>query len=292
MNYLGEQLVNGLCLGTVYVLLAIGFNMVYGVLRLLNFAHSEVFMSGTFLSFLGLRLVEKMGWPPLLAVVVVALGAGLGCGLIALIIERVGYRPILDQPKVTSLITAIGFSALLQNIFIRLFGAETRAFPSLELPMPPRGVAFLLASLATLFFYLLVQKADIGIQMRAVSENSRVAQLFGVNPGHISRFAFFFGGVLAAIGGMTWGLLYGTVNPQMGFLPGIKAFIIAVVGSIGNIWGSLVVGIGLGVAEALIAAYLPSDVSGHRDSVAFLLLIVVLVIRPNGLFGSVESPKV
>ncbi|MBI2808718.1 MAG: branched-chain amino acid ABC transporter permease [Planctomycetes bacterium] len=293
MSYLGDQLINGLSLGGIYALIGLGFAMVYGVLRFLNFAHSEVFMVGTFVAYFSLLGLLPLlpGWP--LLVTVAALGlAGLGAALLAVLIERLAYRALRGQPKVTALLTAIGISILLQNLSIHWLSAHTRGFPRVDLPVPPR----LFAVLVLLFSYAvldwLIYRTDAGTRMRAVAEDPETVELMGLNPARYVVVAFFVGGLFAGVAGITWGLVYGTVHPQMGFYPGLKAFIIAVVGGVGHLKGTFLVGIALGVIEALFAGYLPAELSGYRESLVFTLLLGVLIWKPAGVFGSGEPPKV
>lgn len=293
MSYLGDQLVNGLSLGSVYALIALGFAMVYGVLRFLNFAHSEVFMAGTFVAYFSLLGLLPIfpAWP--LLVTFAALGlAGLGAALLAVLIERVAYRALRGQPKVTALLTAIGVSMLLQNLGIHFLSAHTRGFPRVDLPLPPRlfAVLILLSSYAVLHW--LIYRTDAGTRMRAVAEDADTVELMGLNPAWYVLVAFFVGGAFAGVAGITWGVVYGTVHPQMGFYPGLKAFIIAVVGGVGHLKGTFLVGIALGVIEALFAGYVPTELSGYRDSLVFALLLGVLIWKPAGVFGSDEAPKV
>jgi len=284
MEYLFDQLVNGLSLGCVYALVALGFAMVFGVLRLLNFAHSEIFTTGAFIGYFVLReLSAGLAGSPLLLVGVAMLVAALGAGGLAVLIERVAYRPLRDYPGVTVLLTAIGISILLQNVGIRAFSAHTRGYPDVPLPLEPKQVALIVLVSSFILLYQLVYHTQIGIQMRALAEDLNTAQLMGIDPSRIITLVFFIGGVFAGIAGVVWGLVYGTIHPQMGFYPGLKAFIIAVVGSIGSLTGTFLAGVGLGLAEALLSAYLPSALSAYRDPLIFALLIAVLVLKPLGI---------
>lgn len=293
MAYLANQLLNGLSLGCVYALVALGFAMVYGVLRFLNFAHSEIFTAGTFIAFFTLRgLSPALAGSPLLMVGAAMLAAGLGAGSLAVLVERMAYRPLRDSPGTAVLLAAIGVSILLQNLGIHAFSAHTRGFPAVALPIPPKQAALAILTLSFALLYVLVHRTSIGIAMRAVAEDADVARLMGIDPGRIVSMVFFLGGFFAGIAGVVWGLVYGTVQPQMGFYPGLKAFIIAVVGSIGNLTGTLVAGVCLGLTESLLTAYLPAGLSAYRDPFLFAVLIAALVWKPAGFFGSREAVKV
>jgi branched-chain amino acid transport system permease protein len=293
MDYFFGQLANGLSLGCVYALIALGFAMVYGVLKLLNFAHSEIFTTGAFVAyFCEIWLLRRLPGQPLAVFALSMAAAGLGAGLAAVVMERLAYRPLRGQPKVVALLTAIGVSVLLQNLGIHAFGAQTRGFPPLSLPWPPKPVAAMVLAVSFAVLYLLVHHSRAGIRMRAVAEDPETAVLMGVDPSRVVVLTFFLGGLFAGIAGTVWGLIYGTVHPQMGFYPGLKAFIIAVVGSVGSLTGTFLIGISLGVAEALAAAYLPSSLSAFKDSLTFVLLLAALAWRPAGLFGTAEPAKV
>lgn len=293
MDYLFDQLANGLSLGCVYALIALGFAMVYGVLKLLNFAHSEIFTTGIFVAYFSeIWLLRRLPGQSLTVFALSMAAAGLAAGFAAVVMERLAYRPLRRQPKLMALLTAIGVSILLQNLGIHAFGAQTRGFPALALPWPPKLVAAAVLVVSFAVLYLLVHHSRIGIRMRAVSEDPETAMLMGIDPSQVVVLTFFLGGLFAGIAGTVWGLVYGTVHPQMGFYPGLKAFIIAVVGSVGSLTGTFLIGIALGVAEALAAAYLPSSLSAFKDPLTFVLLLTALVWRPAGLFGSAEPTKV
>lgn len=292
MTYFVEQLVNGLASGSVYALIALGFAMVYGVLKFLNFAHSEVFMSGTFIAYFTFRALIPLIASPLLVVLLAMLAAGIGAGTIAVVLERIAYRPLRKASAVVCLLSAIGVSIILQTAGIQFFSAHTRGFPPLELPVSPRMFAAITLAAALLSLYTIVYRTDIGIRMRAVSEKAETALLMGIEPNLVITTVFFIGGFFAGVAGVVWGLVYGTVHPQMGFYPGLKAFVIAVAGSIGNIMGTFLIGISLGVVESLFSAYLPGSVSAYRDALVFGVLLIMLGLRPAGIFGSPVVAKV
>jgi len=293
MAYFVEQLGNGLSLGCIYALIALGFAMVYGVLKFLNFAHSEVFTAGTFIAYFTLRaLIPRMGEWPLLVLCLTLAAAGAGAGVIALLLERVAYRPLRGGSPMTALLSAIGVSILLQNVGIHLFSAHTRGFPALNLPIGPRTFAVMMLAVSLVVLHTIVYRTDIGIRMRAVAEKAETAILMGIAPNRVIATVFFLGGMFAGVAGVVWGTVYGTVHPQMGFHPGLKAFVIAVVGSIGHVMGTFIIGIALGVIEALFNAYLPASVSGYRDTLVFGTLLVTLALRPQGIFGKPGPSKV
>jgi branched-chain amino acid transport system permease protein len=293
MIYFIDQLLNGLSLGCIYALIALGFAMVFGVLRFLNFAHSEIFTAGAFIGYFVLRWLSPfLGGSPFLLVGLAMLTAGLGAAALAVLIERLAYRPLRGYSGVTVLLSAIGVSILLQNLGIHAWSAHTRGYPAVALPIAPKQFALIVLVLSFGLLFVLVNRTPIGIQMRAVAEDSSIAQLMGVDPARIIVLVFFLGGFFAGIAGVVWGLVYGSIHPQMGFYPGLKAFIIAVVGSIGSLTGTFLTGVCLGVTESLLAAYLPSTLSAYRDPIVFALLIAALVWKPSGIFGKPTAVKV
>lgn len=292
MEYFLEQSLNGLALGCVYALIALGFSMVYGVLKFLNFAHSEVFTVGVFAVYFVFSWGAETNLPPW---VIVLTGLMAGCvisGIVAILIERIAYRPIRSAPTVSVFLSAIGMSVILQIIGVKIFGAATRGIPEFELGLSPRVFAILVLVISFLILRYLVQNTTLGLQLRAVSEKADTARLMGINPEKSIMFAFLLGGLFAGVAALIWATSYGTVHPQMGFHPGLKCFIIAVLGSIGRLEGTFIVGVALGLIETYIGAYLPSDISMLRDPLVFLILFVALVVKPNGIFGSTVSEKV
>ena len=298
-----QQLVNGLSIGSVYALIALGYTMVYGVLRLINFAHSEVFMVGAFVSFyaaeaLGFDALAPTGFGVLRAVVVLVV-AMIACALLGLAIERLAYRPLRGAQRLTPLITAIGVSILLQNVGILLFGANPRPFPMIirEQRYELGGVVltniklliFAVSGLLMIGLHYLVRHTWTGKAMRAVSVNLSAAKLMGISVDRVIAFTFVIGSALAAAGGILFGLDQSKIEPLMGVLVGIKAFVAAVLGGIGNIMGAAAGGLLIGVAEQLTAGYLSAD---YRDAITFAILIAVLLVRPEGLFGSAKVEKV
>jgi len=290
-----QHLANGLSLGSLYALIAIGYTMVYGILRLINFAHGEIFMIGVYIAFYLVTLFVL----PWFAAFVVALGITciLGMG-----VERIAYRPLRDHPRISVMISAIGASFFIQNLAIVVFGGRPKTFP-----VPPVfgkiitiggvnivSITFIIPiitfiALAILLF--IVNKTKTGMAMRAVSTDHETARLMAIDVDIIISITFAIGSGLAAIGGIMWGLKYPQLLPIMGLIPGLKCFIAAVVGGIGNIKGAVLGGFLLGLMEIMIIAFLPS-LSGYRDAFAFILLIVILLVRPSGILGSVQGEKV
>ncbi len=293
MTYLIDQLLNGISIGSVYALIALGFAMVYGVLKFLNFAHSEVFTFGAYLAYFTFHSLHPyLGDRPITLLLIAMGAAAIGAGTLAVAVERIAYRPLREQPAITVLLTAIGVSIVLQNLGLQALTAHTRGFPVLDLPTSPQQTALIILLLSFGLLHVLIYHSSIGIQMRAVAEDPEVAKLMGFDPDRVIIFVFFVGGFFAGIAGVTWGLVYGTVHPQMGFLPGLKSFIIAVVGSAGSLTGTFLIGLSLGIAEALVAGFLPSELSAFRDAIVFILLTAAIVWKPQGIFGNSVPEKV
>jgi branched-chain amino acid transport system permease protein len=299
-----QQVVNGLSVGAVYALIAVGYTMVYGVLRLINFAHGDVFMVGAFLALYAavkwLSLAAAPAWISFPAVLLIAM---VGCGALGYVIERFAYRPLRDQPRLTVLITAIGLSMLLEfgGQHPAIFGPNPQAFPAIlpESQFSIGGVAlapvdiviFTLTIVLMLTLSVIVKHTRAGMALRAVSHRFDTAALMGIDINRTISFTFVLGSALAAVGGVLWGIKYRQVEPFMGLIPGLKAFIAAVLGGIGNIAGAVVGAFVLGLVEVLVVAYLPSG-SQYRDGVAFVILIVILLVKPAGLFGANVAEKV
>ena len=294
MEYFLQQALNGLQLGFVYALVALGYTMVYGIVRLINFAHGDVFMVGSFLAFYAIERFHL----PLPAVFGVAV---LGCGALAVIIERVAYKPLRDAPKIASLITAIGVSLFLEyfTALHQVFGPNFYAFPR-----PFRVVSFQAGGITftnlqaiilavTMFCLIVLQfivyRTRVGRGMRAVSYDGVTAGLMGVNVNAVVSFTFGLGAALAGVGGVLYGIAYPQINTFMGIMPGLKAFTAAVLGGIGSIPGAVLGALIMGQAETMTVAYLSST---YRDGIAFLLLIAVLLWRPTGILGRRAPEKV
>ena len=296
MTELLQQLINGLALGAIYALIALGYTMVYGVLRFINFAHSDVFMVGAFSGYFLARLVPEGS---VMGAILVLLGAMAICAALGVLIEKLAYRPLRGRSTLTALITAIGVSLLLQNLGQRIFGANPRSFPALfpqhqfhmgGLVISSGQIMVFVVALLLLFALRhIVLKTRIGTAMRALSFNPTAASLVGVNNDLVISFTFALGSALAAAGGILYASNYPSIDPLMGTLPGLKAFVAAVLGGIGNIAGAAVGGLVLGLVETGVVAL---GGSTYRDAVAFAVLILILLLRPNGLLGRSQAEKV
>lgn len=300
MDVLLQQIINGLVLGSMYALLALGYTMVYGIINLINFAHGEVLMVGALTSWSVTTALEPAplpGWAKLLIGLAAAI---VVCVVLNVSIERLAYRPLRRAPRLAPLITAMGMSLLLQTLAMMIWRPTYKAYPLL-LPEEPyefwgasinvTQIAILAVTAVTLaLLMLIVHRTPLGRAMRATAENPRVAQLMGVRPDRVIAATFALGAALAAIAGVMWAANYGTVQHAMGFLPGLKAFTAAVFGGIGNLAGAMVGGILLGLIESLGAGYIGEWTGGvlgsqYQDIFAFLVLILVLTLRPQGLLG-------
>ena len=297
-----QQIINGLVLGSMYALVALGYTMVYGVLNLINFAHGDVLMIGAMsgLTILNILNQHAPNLPGYVKLAVAILGAIPVCMLVNVIIERVAYRRLRNAPRLAPLITAIGVSTLLNTFAMMIWGRNPLPFPQLlsSDPVPIGGAVIsptqiLLLALAVLSMaglVLLVEKTRMGRAMRATAENPRVAGLMGVDSNKVIVATFALGAALAAVAGVMWGANYNSIQFSMGFLPGLKAFCAAVLGGIGNIYGAMVGGIALGIIESLGAGYIGELTGGflgsqYQDIFAFVVLIVVLTVRPSGIMG-------
>ena len=290
-----QHLANALALGSLYALIAIGYTMVYGILRLINFAHGDLFMLGAYLAFYGVAFFLLPWWATFLIAIVFT--AMLGIAL-----ERVAYRPLRDSPRISVMISAIGASFLIENVAVVLFGGRPKgvAVPDvMDVKLALGGVsvmsvsvvipAFTFAILGVLLW--VVHRTKTGMAMRAVATDLDAARLQAIDVNRIISFTFGSGSLLAAFGGILWSYKYPQLNPLMGVMPGLKCFIAAVVGGIGNIQGAVLGGFLLGVIELMVIAFLPT-LTGYRDAFAFVLLIVVLLVKPSGLLGSRQGEKV
>lgn len=299
-----QHLLNGLNAGAIYALIALGYTMVFGVLKLINFAHGDIVMVGAFVAYYAAKWMDSSrGWG--FAAFVFALAMAI-CAGIGFLIERFAYRPLRSSPRITALITAIGISLLLENGGQLFFGAEPRnplwtptvaqwcvAHDEAGLctlginPLQIVTLALAFALMAALQF--IVFRTKVGLAMRAVSHDPNVAALMGVPTDRIISFTFMLGSALAAAAGLLYSLSYPKIEPFMGVLPGLKAFVAAVLGGIGNVPGAMVGGLVLGLSEEFVAGYVSSNL---RDVFAFSLLIAVLLFKPTGLFGSTAVEKV
>ena len=301
MQELLQQLANGIAWGSIYALIALGYTMVYGILRLINFAHGDVYMVGAFVAYY-LALWTGAGGAqagPLTAFLILS-GAMIACAILGVLIELFAYRPVRRSSRLTALITAIGVSLLLENLGIRIFGADPKFFPQL---IPPQRIVLLEGVVVTnhqitvvlvsillmvgLTFF--VQRTKTGKAMRAVSFNRDAASLMGIPVNRIITITFGIGSALAAAAGVLVGLTNPKIEPLMGIMPGIKAFVAAVLGGIGSIPGAVIGGLLMGVSEYLVAGYVSST---YRDGIAFVILILVLLLKPAGLLGRNVAEKV
>jgi branched-chain amino acid transport system permease protein len=296
-----QQLANGIAWGSIYALIALGYTMVYGILRLINFAHGDVYMVGAFAAYFLARWTGAGGVNASpFAAVLVLLGAMLFCAILGMAIEFFAYRPVRRSSRITALITAIGVSLLLENVGLRVFGADPKFFPQLIAPRRielPGGVlvtnhqitVVVVSILLMIGLTLFVQRTRTGKAMRAVSFNRDAASLMGIPVNRIITITFAIGSALAAAAGVLVGLTNPKIEPLMGIMPGIKAFVAAVLGGIGSVPGAVIGGLLMGVSEYLVVGYVSST---YRDGIAFVILILVLLIKPAGLLGRNVAEKV
>ncbi len=290
-----QHLSNGISLGSLYALIAIGYTMVYGILRLINFAHGDIFMMATYFAFFG---VFTFGIPWFITFPVVLILTAL----LGMAVEATAYRPLRDAPKISILISAIGASFLLENLTTVLFGGVPKPFPTPELFTDVVQVGSV--SIQKLTFYIpvvtvlclvgllyLINRTKAGMAMRAVSRDHETARVMGINVDRTIAITFGIGSALAAVGGIMWGMKFPQISPLMGIIPGLKCFIAAVIGGIGNVGGAVIGGFILGIGEIMLVAFLP-DLTGYRDAFAFVLLIVILLYKPTGIMGEKISEKV
>jgi len=290
-----QQLINGLSLGAIYALIALGYTMVYGILRLINFAHGDVYMVGAFVGYYVVRWLSPSVGSGLGGLLVALAASMVACGVLGFAIERAAYRPLRKAPRLNSLITAIGVSLLLENLAQIVFGADPKAFPALiERSTFTIGIAtisniqvIVLATAVTLTVALefIVHRTRMGTAMRALSFSHDAAGLMGININRVISFTFVLGSALAAAAGILVGLYNQKIDPLMGIMPGLKAFVAAVLGGIGNIPGAILGGLIMGVAETLTVGYLSST---YRDAITFVILVAVLLFRPTGLLGKTQ----
>ena len=287
-----SNFINGLSLGSVYAIIALGYTMVYGIAKMLNFAHGDVIMIGAYVSFVS---ITSLGTPPLLALVI----AMLVCTGLGMLVERLAYKPLRHAPRISVLITAIGVSFFLEYTTMYFVSPTPRTFPAMfgDVAVTVGGIVIngqqmlILGITAVLMVILtyIVQKTKTGKAMRAASFDTETAELMGINSDRIISITFGIGSALAAVAGVLVGIYYNSIDPLMGIMPGLKAFVAAVLGGIGILPGAVVGGLILGVVEAFVSGFISST---FRDAAAFAILILVLLVRPAGIFGKNTKEKV
>ncbi|MCD2345129.1 branched-chain amino acid ABC transporter permease [Clostridium guangxiense] len=290
-----QQVINGLALGSVYALIAIGYTMVYGIIGLINFAHGDIYMMGAFFGFFAATIFKLPFIPTLLV-------GMIGAGILGILIEKIAYKPLRNSPKLSLLITAIGMSLLLENgsRLNFIFGPDYRTYPSKLLPEKIIQIGalrlnslhlliILISILLAVILQIIVFKTKVGKAMRATSFDKDAAALMGININNIISVTFAIGSALAGAAGVLVGILYSRIDPYMGIMPGLKAFVAAVLGGIGIIPGAVLGGIIMGVAETFTKVYISSKLS---DAIAFTILIIILLIKPSGILGKKVNVKV
>lgn len=295
-----QHLVNGISLGSIYALIALGYTMVYGILQLINFAHSDVYMMGAFAAYYMAQFTGRMESPGVITLVMLLASSMIGCSIVGLLIERFAYRPLRKAPKLNILITAIGVSLFLEYLGQVVFGADPKVFPTVisdSVIAEFAGVSLRSLDIAVLSVTLfmmgalnfLIFKTKIGMSMRAVSTNMNVASLMGVDTNKVIAFTFIVGSSLAGVGSVLVGMKYPKIEPLMGMMIGLKAFVAAVLGGIGSIPGAVIGGLLMGLSEEMVVGYLSST---YRDALAFGILILILIYRPAGILGKNTIEKV
>lgn len=290
-----QHLANGISLGSLYALIAIGYTMVYGILRLINFAHGEIFMLSTYVALYGVAMFT-LPWQ------FAFLLAILLTGLMGVLIEKAAYSPLRESPKMSVLISAIGISFFLQNLGLVIFTGRPKTFPRPDFfakmfdfgGIKIMSLTFVIPVVTAIFLAILVflvNKTKMGMAMRAVSKDFETARLMGIDVDKVISYTFFIGSALAAVGGIMWGMKFPRIDPLLGLLPGLKCFIAAVVGGIGSITGAVIGGFFLGLGEIMLVAFFP-EFSGYRDAFAFVLLIIILLVKPTGIIGEKMTEKV
>jgi branched-chain amino acid transport system permease protein len=305
MSFFFQELVNGVTTGALYSLVALGFSMVYGVLKLLNFAHGDVYMIGAYIGFFVIQWfggAANVSIPvPLLLTIMFVLAAG-ACGGLGVAIERFAYRPLRDAPRIAPLITAIGISFFLESSALLLFGAQYRVYNTAEFISLSSGIrigsvtidsvqilVLVMGIVLMAGLQLLVNRTKLGKQMRAVAADREAAEMLGINVNFTITATFFLGSALAGVAGVMGGLLFNQVTSTIGFIVGLKAFTAAVVGGIGSLPGAMLGGLLIGVAESFTIGYLSST---YSNLLVFALLIIVMLVRPSGLLGRAQLQKV
>lgn len=287
-----QQLINGIHVGSIYALIALGYTMVYGIIKLINFAHGDIIMMGAYITFVSLIMFNVPIWMAVIIAILICLISGI-------LIERIAYKPLRNAPRISALITAIGVSLFIENLFFKIFGGNPRPFPVLIDPTPislgslqismVTIVTIVVSILLMIALDLFVKKTKTGKAMRAVSEDHGAAQLMGINVNTTISITFAIGSMLAAVGGILYSTAYPQIDPFMGMMPGLKAFVAAVLGGIGIIPGAMLGGFIMGIAESFTKGYISSQLA---DAVVFGILILVLSLKPSGIFGKNVKEKV
>jgi branched-chain amino acid transport system permease protein len=292
MQQLVQQLINGISLGSIYALIALGYTMIYGIIKLINFAHGDIYMVGAYIGYFSITMAHLSIVPSLIISMVVT-------GLLGMLIERLAYKPLRHAPRISVLITAIGVSFFLEYTSMYFVSPTPRTFPAVFDNIAYHFGPFIINGQQMLIFGItfilmvaltyIVQRTKIGKAMRAVSFDTETAQLMGIDANRIISITFGIGSALAAAGGVLVGVYYNSIDPLMGIMPGLKAFVAAVLGGIGILPGAMVGGLILGVIEALVSGFVSST---FRDAAAFAILILVLLFKPSGIFGKNTREKV
>ncbi len=296
LNSLVQNFFNSLSLGGLYALIAVGYTMVYGILRLINFAHGDIFMMGTYFAFYAITLFLLPWWLGFLVAIFIT-------GLLGYSIEKIAYRPLRNAPRISSLITAIGVSFFLESFAVVVFGGIPKSFnvyPKFFSEMLVMGkiripiltfITIIVTALLFLFLWGLLYKTKTGLAMRAIAVDIPTTSLMGANVNNVISITFIVGSSFAAVAGILWAMKYPQVQPYMGFTPGLKAFIAAVIGGIGSIQGAIVGGFLLGFLEIMIVGFFPG-LAGYRDVFAYVTLVIILMFRPTGIFKVYSEQKV
>lgn len=292
MENLLQQLINGVSLGSIYALIALGYTMVYGIIKLINFAHGDLYMVG---AYVGYTMIQTVGLSLIPAIII----SMLFTAILGVIIEKVAYKPLRGATRIATLITAIGVSYLLQNVMMYLMGAERRAFPSAvskqiyrfgEITISSQQIMIIVTTVVLMVaLQIIVKYTKMGKAMRAVSTDMEAAQLMGINIDNVISFTFVLGSALAGAAGVLVGIYYNSIDPLMGVAPGLKAFVAAVFGGIGIIPGAMVGGYLIGIIETIVSAF---GGSMFKDAVVYLILIIILIVKPAGLLGKNIKEKV
>jgi len=287
-----QQLINGLSLGSIYALIALGYTMVYGIIKLINFAHGDMYMIGAYIGYMGITVFHLPFFPALIFSMAF-------CAVLGMVIERIAYKPLRNATRIAALITAIGVSFFLEYTTMRFMGAEVKTFPAVLSDKSwiiyglrinfQQIVIFATSIILMILLQIIVRRTKIGRAMRAVSVDADAAKLMGVDVNATISFTFAIGSALAAAAGILVGVYYNSINPLMGMAPGLKAFVAAVFGGIGIIPGAMVGGFAIGLTETMVSGYASSL---YKDAVVYVLLILILLLKPSGLLGKNKKEKV